>query len=613
MERRDKELSRVVGATWNSAGVKIYNNNAVKLASMEGGDVRRSPFPISDEHDLIREETFSQVVADRSDWLQKVEELDPELQILRECVNPRVRAAKFAKLYLPGNKLIDQRLLLALVSQHLLTLGLVESRNELHNEWEERFQIPLRLQHSQLARLVQRGVFRAERFWELAFGLPNLTPEERKTMLDAEISLAIGGAPRIDDHSAPLEGEVVNDPRYVVVNQETGQLTRASLNQLILLLTTENEMPLAKVAGAFCLTYKSFVSSHELFGKLRERFRLAFRANDRKGGALTFHLFQKWLEVGRTEIETPVMDLMKAFAEKELKEWFPDEVGKLFEEPKHKEDWVVDYTQAPRVDLGKCTRWWTSDFSLFELPPVEIARQMTYWSCVRYYAIQRSELLYGAWQVPRLKHRSPNIVALIDHGNIIGDWVSSSILSEKSLERRLHVWGYFISVMKHLWKMQNYLDVFALNGGFLSVEIDRLKVHRSLLRKKDQEFMAEVQHCYLDGGVTLKLIRQLNQTALESQKPMLPYFGCLLSDLFRFGDIEPNKVDGLINVAKCRKTLEYIKSFEIYREQKYNILPITQVQERFNGMEPADTSALDALSFEAEPEGATEATLKGLP
>ena len=579
---------------------------------MDAGKVPRRPIPISAEYDHLRRTRFSSIETDRSRWREMAETADPDIRKLRECVDPIARAAKFGELYLPENRLIDQCLLLSLVSQHFRTLGLVESDGELHGEWSREFDIPAHYEHSQLARLVQRGVFRADRFWEVVFGLPGLSEKERKAMLDAQISTTIGGAPKIDGTSQPLAGEVLNDPRYVVVNPETQQLTRASLNQLILLLTSESDIKLTKVAGSFCLTYKSFVSSQEFFLKLRERFHMAFQENDSTAARLTFELLRKWVHVGRTEIELPVMELIKSFAEKELREWFPEDVDTLFEEDKEKDVWVVDYTQAVRVDLGKCTRWWTSNFSLFELPPAEIARQMTYWSCVRYYAVERSELLYGAWQVPRLKHRSPNIVALIDRANIVADWVSSSILMEKTLERRLFIWGYFVQVMRDLWKMQNYLDAFAINGGFESVELHRMKAHIAMLSKRDQEFMELVQHHYGDGGVTLKLIRQLNQTALGTRKPVLPYFGYLLSDLFRFGDIEPNKVDGLINVAKCTKTLEFIRQFEVYRYQKYNILPIEQVQERFNGMEPADKNLLDMLSFEAEPDGATPASLKGL-
>jgi hypothetical protein len=104
------------------------------------------------------------VVVDRSKWLMRVLEKNPDIKTFRERVNPLTRAAKFARLYIPPTGLIPHTLLLNLISQHLRTLGLSDTQRALRTEWESFFPSPSHKLYSQLALLVQRGMHRANRF-----------------------------------------------------------------------------------------------------------------------------------------------------------------------------------------------------------------------------------------------------------------------------------------------------------------------------------------------------------------------------------------------------------------------------------------------------------------
>ena len=569
----------------------------------------KQPLPISTEYDMIAQNYFSKVKVDRSDWLERALKESPEIAEYRERVNPVARAAKFGRLYLPSNRFLSQQTLLSLISHHLRTLGLVETQSSLHSEWEGTLDTPAHLLRSQLTFLVQRGIYRAERFWELTQGSPNLTPEERKDALDEEISRTIGGAPTIEDEK-PTEGASAEE---YVLDPKTGHLLNATLNQLILMLTTKSfAKNVEGIENAFLLTYKSVVSSQVLFSKLRERFRNCHKTHDNEGMQMTFELFQHWLKKAGKEIEQPILEAMKAFAEKELKPIYPRQCATMFDQTTEKNRMIISEVGAPKVQLGNCiTTLWTGTFKLTDLPFVELARQMTIWTIRHYYIVQRSEFLDGAWQNMRLKHRAPNLVAIIDHQNLIRSWVSSCIITTQKFDERMKVWNYMIDLMHELWELHNYNDAFAVLGGFETSEMFRLTAHRACLPKKQRDFLDEVKKVFSDGGSTHKFIREKHEQALQAGKPAVPFFGILLSDLFKYGDIEKSRTpDGKINITKCVKMYKFIKAIEVYKKQKYVFLPIEQVQSKLDNLPVVDPAALYAVSLEIEPKGATEQTLR---
>jgi hypothetical protein len=380
-----------------------------------------------------------------------------------------------------------------------------------------------------------------------------------------------------------------------------------------MLTTKEHAKNVVGVEGAFLLTYKSVVSSQVLFSKIRERFRTCQKAHDNEGMMMTLDLFQHWLKKAGREIEQPILEAMKVFAEKELKPIYPRRCATMFDVIiAEKNIKLIGEVGAPEVQLGNCVRsLWTGKFKLTDLPVVELARQMTIWTIRHYYNVRRSEFLDGAWQNNRLKHRAPNLVAIIDHQNLIRSWVSTCIITTPKFDERLKVWNYLIDVMRELWEMQNYNDAFAVFGGFETSEMFRLDVHRQCLPKKQRDFMDEVKKVFSEGGSTHKFIREKHEEALKTGKPSIPFFGTLLADLFKYVDIEKSRTpDGKINITKFLKTYKYIKAIEVFKKKKYVFLPIEQVQNKLDNLNIVDPTALYVISMEIEPKGATEQSIR---
>ena len=565
---------------------------------------KKQAMPISTEYDMLHDKYFIHDDVDRSHWYQKFLKENKEAKDFIERVDPIARATSFARLYLPPNRIASQNLVLSLISQHFRTLGLIESQTSLHEEWSEPLETPPYLLRSQLSLIIQRGISNAERFWEYSLPSP-ANYNNAGEILDKEISRTIGGTPFVPEDTTPLSKEEKGDKRFIVYDNN-GEIVAASLNQLFWVMTSDTKNHERDLMQAVCLTYKSFTTSKIFFTKIRERFKIAFNESGEdsvRSIALTFKLFQTWTHEAAESIEQPVIDAAKAFVEAELKNYSYFS-AKLFSQRKT-EVQQVDYSTAPPVNIKGCPGLWTGNFTLFDIHPVEIARQLTILATQKYYAIQRSELLDGAWNKERLKHKSPNVVALTGQYNSLSTWAQVVILTEPSLNERMKKMKFLLDVMRELMNMQNYFSLFSLVGGFESQALFRLNMHKKLLNPEDEQFCEEL---YRLNSVEKnhKAILDLHEKALKTGLPALPCLPILLGFIFQYSENTKDVVEnGLINILKCRRTLGLMKEVENFRRVKYVLLPIEQILNKLSNLEYMDEDSLYELSKDVEPDGAS--------
>lgn len=570
------------------------------ISGNRNDELARSPMPISNEFDLISEGfvDIEDGSVDRSDWLQRAMDEHPEIKSFREKVLPIQRAAKFADLYLPPKRLISHDVLLSLISQHLRTLGLVKTQTSLHSEWDGELKIPAHLNKSQLNYLIQRGILRAERFWEL-----ENDPPASKRILDEEISKIIGGLPVHNDNEQSFESEIPFDPKNMKI--DNGIVRGASLNNLILLMTSEHKYDIPNLVDAFCSAYDSIVSSRILFDKIKERFETSFKNNKFEDAQKTFKLLKKWTRLNRDEIEQSIQDEIKQYAEKRLKPYFNDKIFKLFVKRSQK----FNYSNTFQVTLGKCNRFWTGKFQIFEIPPDEIARQLTYITSSTFYEIQEKELQNSAWETPRLAHRAPNILTLIARTNNIPKIVASQILTEKKFEKRIQIMTYFIQVMRALKELRNYSDYFDFYTAFTEPSILRMTVHLSMLNTKDKEFLNSFEPYFdLDHGHQMK--KELMSTLEYNKYPCLPNYIYYLREIGQFNEQKPSKIDGIINIMKFTFIYSKIQELFNFKKIRYSILPIDQIQVKLLDYPILDDNTLIMLSNRNEPDNSTEEDLR---
>lgn len=597
--------------------------------------LKKPPLPISPEFDsvLAAHAPKDAQNVDRSEWLNKILELHPEIKSLRESVNPICRAAEFGRLYLPSNRYVPHDITLALISQHFRTLGLSESQAALHNEWGSDFNIPPHKLESQLALLIQRGIFRAEKFWELS--IPSIhaqpTPKLTQVALDEAISTIIGASSSVSEDQNPIESETPYDPTFykceteTTEGEETERATKsepveASLNQIIFYVTDPKITNASEILNALILTIQSITSSRVFFLKIRDRIcqTLSTLEELQKSGEdkskisiaercvqLSIRLFKAWLKAALDDLEPQILDMAHQFVESELMDKYSTHVSNIFE--RRTQSLLIPSNKGPAkpppVDIGNCSNLWTGNFDLFELPISELARQLTFWSYTRYYNIKRVELLDGAWEKARLKYRAPNVLALTEHYNKLTNWVTYTILSEGNFKRRIDKMVKIIQLMKALFDDNNFLDGMGILGGLDSNAIFRLKYHFSQIPQSNREYLEKMKtQCSPDKGFLL--LRKMQDEAVLDGKAALPYLGALLADLFKYEENVQLWVNGLINCRKIKGLYNFISKIMEFKRTTYFYLSIDQVQDKIEKMENYDSELLFEMSFDVEKENA---------
>lgn len=566
----------------------------------------KEPISVSREVDLARQVFSSDVKVDRSKWRETVLNRNPDIQRLRETLNPLQRAISFSRRYLPENRFIDPDILIQLISQHLRTLGLVETQASLHREWDRQTSTPHR-QNSILSMLAQRAVYKTQKFWELTVPSCHVAPETKQIQaaLATEVSTTIGSTPKLLEDSSPLDQEKEGDENFI--KYEDNVPVEASLNQLVY-YATSRKPGAADLMKAMCLTINSYSSNKVFFRKICDRTLQFSEANSQSDIILCMKLFVEWINGAGKDLEPEILDNIQKFVDVYIRPRFPNACNLITIRQNLKTSHLRDAVTVP-VELGNLKGIWTGDFDLIELPAAELARQLTVWSYTKYYAIQRTELLDCAWEKPRLKHRAPNVVALTGHFNLVSMWAAKKVLESDNLKKRIDTLSYLIQVLNILFENKNYFDCMGILGGLDSNALYRMRIHFSLLTQAERDTLERIRNEYSPDKQFARL-RSLFDKAIEERKPALPYIGVLLSDLFKFDDATQPFINGLINVRKVKKVYQMISKIEDFSINKYKYLPIDQVQVKLDELSHVDEDWMSFRSGECEPDGAqTEADL----
>jgi hypothetical protein len=265
---------------------------------------------------------------DRSDWVRRVMNRNPDLANLRDRVQPLNRAISFCELYNRGRgkPAVPSEMVLQLVMQYFDHEGLRGPLKLLEKESNTPFQFrnldELQLLDSRLITLIMIAMNDVEAIWDIAMGekassrlssnpssepsssAPH-TPKKDGTAEGPasydESSIGLTQDPEVMAKNMDLLDEILASLRLreqdqfigysgstavldndiniwedpfddqLIIEPNTSQIMAGSLNRLIELLTPEEEVDLTYVR-AFLLTYQLFTSSTILLAKLSQRY-----------------------------------------------------------------------------------------------------------------------------------------------------------------------------------------------------------------------------------------------------------------------------------------------------------------------------------------------------
>jgi son of sevenless len=114
-------------------------------------------------------------------------------------------------------------------------------------------------------------------------------------------------------------------------------------------------------------------------------------------------------------------------------------------------------------------------FSLMDLDPMEVARQLTLIDMDIFLKIQPVELMKQEWSRKNSSSVAVNVRAMSAMSTKITGWIICTILQESDSKRRAFILKYFIKVGDRCLTLNNFHTLMAIQSAFNSSTISRLK------------------------------------------------------------------------------------------------------------------------------------------
>ncbi|KAJ5073316.1 guanine nucleotide exchange factor [Anaeramoeba ignava] len=233
---------------------------------------------------------------------------------------------------------------------------------------------------------------------------------------------------------------------------------------------------------------------------------------------------------------------------------------------------------------------------LMKIKDIEIARQITLHTHNLFTKIKTQELLNHSWTKKNKKELSPNITSLIRRFNYISDWVSSQILKEKKMNKRVKIMKKMIQIIEELFLIRNYNDVMCFVAGIQNSSISRLTKTWKKIPKKIRE-----RYEYFNS-ITSALggFKEMRNLVDSAELPTIPYLGVYLSDLTNIDEV-PNRIENnLINWAKRRRMFDVIKKIKKFQSKEYNFMLISEIKQFFEREPVLNEDQMWELSLQIE-------------
>ncbi|KAH7885130.1 ras GEF [Phlebopus sp. FC_14] len=375
------------------------------------------------------------------------------------------------------------------------------------------------------------------------------------------------------------------DPAEVLIDPD-GTVRGGTVRALVERLTA-HEYADPKFSRAFLMTYRSFTTLDELLQLLVDRFWI------QPPPKLDAQELGDWRQYKQYIIRMRVINTMKSMVQDEdvLER---EELGILDRMAEFVlRDDVISIPAAKqllvsikRAQRGRNMKKMTLNVSvdppppplvpkrieLFDIDPLELARQLTITESQLYQKIKPSECLQRSKQLKTEYH--DGVANFIRRSNRIAHWVTYSILCKDDPRRRAAIMKQFISVADRCRLIRNFSTMLAIVSGLNSAPIHRLK--RSW-EQVSSRYMSQLETC----ETIINSYKNYNnyRTALAAvSPPCVPFVGVFLTALTHIQDGSKDYLPGnLVNFRKRQKTSEVIQDLQRWQMQPHNFHPLPSV------------------------------------
>ncbi|CDW56550.1 son of sevenless 2 [Trichuris trichiura] len=242
-----------------------------------------------------------------------------------------------------------------------------------------------------------------------------------------------------------------------------------------------------------------------------------------------------------------------------------------------------------------------SVFTLFQLHPIEIARQITLLEFDLYRAVKPIELVGAAWTKKDKDKRSPQLLKLIQHSTKFTYWLEKCVVECGNINERVAVMNRILEIMCIFQELNNFTGLIEIYGVLESSAIHRLYHTWERLDQKLLRVFEEVKQVLSDAHH--KLIRERLRSI---NPPCVPFFGMYLTNIIfleegnpiflkmplssQSSEAESSTADlekpTLISFAKCRKIADIIGEIQMYQDVAYCLIVEPTIRHFFESLNP---------------------------
>ncbi|XP_055549650.1 rap guanine nucleotide exchange factor 2 isoform X2 [Wyeomyia smithii] len=156
-------------------------------------------------------------------------------------------------------------------------------------------------------------------------------------------------------------------------------------------------------------------------------------------------------------------------------------------------------------------------------------------------------------------------------------WVVTEVCSEHNMMRRCKIIKQFIKIARHCKECKNFNSLFAIISGLGHAAVSRLRQTWEKLPSKYQKLFNDLQEL-MDPSRNMSKYRQLIQTELNVQHPVIPFYPVVKKDLTFIHLGNDSKIDSLINFEKLRMISKEVRTLLQMCNSPYDILTMLELK-----------------------------------
>ncbi|KAJ3449895.1 guanine nucleotide exchange factor [Anaeramoeba flamelloides] len=660
IQKEKKEILKSLGNNVSQKGKNIFEladqinqlNKSISAGKKKTINLENSRKSKDEKRSKIEQENQNI----KSQWFAKLMNNRPEILEFRERITPIYQNESLGRLKTAEKSLnrniLNSEDILQLIMQHYdiekkpSIIRFIENQTGIKYIYQEQ-------PESMLVSFIRVGTNEKNRKWDILHQQDDSLEDNQDEEIDVRRNIVLS----LDDEDINIWDEPKNNNKNIRIEKEDfkkyqngdffSSIYLSNINKLIEHLIHPDHFD-KKFMETFLITYHEFLKPEHLFLKIVQRYRVPSLAtnetktNNEKETEMetekgtekgteremekenkmkisiqkrTINVIDYWVDNQFSDFGPILIEQLLSFLENEVKQNYSKEsqnlitkIQTLQENKNHSKLSGQNLTkkdQPPDPIIPK--NLFSVNFTLSDVKPIEIARQITLLFHQLFSKIQPAELIeYSYHRKKKKDYKSQNIIKMIKKFNDVSLYVTEQIVSQKTLRLRAAQFVRWISVCELLREMNNFDSLLMIVRTINNSNCKRLKVTRSEVSKNHWKSFDNLQKDVknIEG---VKIYKEFLKTC---KLPALPYFGAFKADLIYISDDSSSTIEGLINFRKRKSLFNVMRKIKKYQKVVYNFIPIYQIQKLFKErLCFKNDKLLYEISLQNEPRGSTRTSL----